>query len=71
MAEKYLRTHLARQKGYSYEIYYGNCVMMRGTSDTGKPIYWFDLSAGEEMRNTWSQYEYFVDEDGDISRKPR
>lgn len=71
MAEKYLRTHLARQKEYDYEIYYGNCVMMRGTSNIGKPIYWFSFGVGEEMRKTWHEYEYFVDDDGDISRRPR
>jgi len=71
MAEKYLRTSLARQKGYDYEVYYGNCVLMRGTSESGRPIYWFSFSSAEEMRKTWQEYEYFVDDEGDISRRPR
>lgn len=71
MEEKYLRTNISKQSGYTYEIYYGSCVMMRGTSKKGKPIYWFGFNMGDEMRKTWTQYEYFVDEEGDISRRDR
>lgn len=74
MEEKYIQVKIKILPEFEYKVYYGGCVMMRGkpiNGNNGEVVYWFSFSDGEEMRKTWSDYEYFVDNEGDISRKLR
>lgn len=73
--EKFLRTKIKRHPDYNYEVYYGGCVMMVAKSAMGgnerQVIYWFDFDKGKEMRDSWELFEYFIDEEGDISKKSK
>ena len=71
--EKFLITKIKKRLDCDYEVCYGGCVMMISKSvmsgNEREVIYWFDFNKGKEMRDSWELFEYFIDEEGDVSRE--
>ncbi len=72
--EKFLKVNIKKQPNLRYKVLYGGCIMIRAVPNHGSSediIYWFSFNKTKEMEKTWSDYEYFVDDEGDVSRRPR
>jgi len=72
MIERIYDIKIKKNPRSEYKITYGGCVLVRENTYVNQPfevVSWIPFEIGKEIRETWNNYLYFLDDNGFISRQ--
>jgi hypothetical protein len=68
MVEKVLKLGITVRKDARYVVYPGGVAMAFGNG-TPEIIMWFTHEQTFRFKDSWDEYNYFIDQEGDLSRE--
>jgi hypothetical protein len=56
---------------FSYVVRAGGICVFTPSTGASEIIHWFSPNETRELKKTWNEYDYFIDEEGDVSREAK